>query len=109
VDLLCRKYVAAERLDQWLEQRTRSTYPVGERRTIELQSFTGVDLALPVQRQVLGGLRECHPSSSALRSGLHSSPSSSPCLYQRRVAGRGFALIVGGDCDARLDLPSLRL
>ena len=50
----------AVQLDQRLQQLAALADPVGERGAIQIDAFAGVDLALPVQRQVIGILGHQH-------------------------------------------------
>ena len=60
MELVGAEHMAADSLDQWLEQGARPTDPVGERGAVEIDAFAGVDLALPIQRQVIGILGNQH-------------------------------------------------
>jgi hypothetical protein len=48
--------VARERLDQRIKERRRPTDAVSERRALQGHPLAGVDLRLPIQRQVIGVL-----------------------------------------------------
>jgi hypothetical protein len=52
-------------INQGPEQRTRLSDPVGERRSIQIHALAGIDLALPVQRQVIYILRYQHVSQKS--------------------------------------------
>jgi len=54
------QYVAPEGLDQRVEQMEALAHPLGERRALQLYAFPGVDLRLPVQRQMVRVLRHQH-------------------------------------------------
>ena len=47
-------------LDQRLEQPADLADPVGHGRAVEVDAFTGVDLRLPIERQVVGVLGDQH-------------------------------------------------
>lgn len=54
------QHMPAHGIDQRREEITRSTDPTGKRGAIEVDSFAGVDLRLPVQRLMIGVLRYQH-------------------------------------------------
>ena len=55
----------ADRLDQGLEQERHPADPVGQHRAIDLDPGPGIDVALPVQRQVIAVLRHQHMGEQA--------------------------------------------
>lgn len=50
VDLLRGKHMLADRIDQRIEQPGRLSHPVGQGRTVEIDTGAGIDLALPIKR-----------------------------------------------------------
>ena len=58
VDLRRRDHVAADQLGQRRHQPGDAADPIGERRALQVDALPGVDLRLPVQRQVIEVLRD---------------------------------------------------
>ena len=52
--------VPSDLIDQRREQLTGRAYPSGQSRTAKVYSFPGIDLRLPIQRQVICELRHQH-------------------------------------------------
>jgi hypothetical protein len=50
VDLLGGEHVAADPLDDRLQQPDRLADPIAQGRAVEIEAVAGVDLALPVER-----------------------------------------------------------
>jgi hypothetical protein len=57
VDLLGREHVGADGRHDRIEQPGRLSHPIAQRRAVKLQTFAGIDLALAIQRQVVGVFR----------------------------------------------------
>lgn len=58
VKLLGGHHVAAQRIYQRVEQKETPGDPLGHRGALELDAFTGIDLRLPIERQVVAVLRD---------------------------------------------------
>jgi len=58
MDLACREYMTAQRIDQRGEQSAGSADPSGKRRAVEVDAFTGIDLRLPMKWCVVRELRD---------------------------------------------------
>ncbi len=59
------EHVALEGANQRIEQVEALAHPFGERRAFQLDAFSGVDLRLAVQGQVIGVLRHQHVCEQA--------------------------------------------
>jgi len=58
MELLGGHDVACQRFDQRIEEPETPGHPFGHGGALELNPFTGVDLRLPIQRQVIAVLRD---------------------------------------------------
>jgi hypothetical protein len=65
VDLVGRKYMGTDVVDQWLEQPADLADPVRHGRTVEVDTFAGVNLRLPVEWQMVGILGHQHVREQA--------------------------------------------
>ena len=54
MDLLGGKHLPADPLDDRLQQPDRLAHPIAQRRAVEIEPVARIDLALPVERQVIG-------------------------------------------------------
>jgi hypothetical protein len=54
--------VIANSFNQKSKQFARRAYPSGQRRAVQIDAFAGIDLRLPVERHVVGILRDQHIS-----------------------------------------------
>ena len=52
MDAFGSEHVIADLIDQRHQRRRTRANPVGQRRGVKIDAFVGVDVALPVQRQV---------------------------------------------------------
>lgn len=57
--------LSRQRRDQRLQQGARAAYPVRQRRALQRHALPGVDLALPIQRQMIGILGHQHVGEQA--------------------------------------------
>jgi hypothetical protein len=60
VDLLGSKHLAADPLDDRLQQPDRLAYPIAQCRAVEVEPLASIDLALPIKRQMIGIFRHQH-------------------------------------------------
>lgn len=65
MELACRPHVHANRFHQRVQRLTSGTAPSCQRGTIEIDAFASVDLLLPVERKVVGVLRDQHMGKQA--------------------------------------------
>ena len=60
VQLACAQHVIAHGGYQWGQQFAGRTDPAGQRRAIQIDTFAGIDVGLPVERLVVSVLRHQH-------------------------------------------------
>lgn len=60
MDVACSQHVLARLFDQWREQMAGVAHPISECGAIKLDAFARKDLRLPIQREVIGKLRDQH-------------------------------------------------
>ena len=84
MDALGRKDMSADRLDERHQRGRRRAHPVGERRDIEIDAFSRIDVALPVERQMQAVLGE-QDMGEELRPGP---PARDRVRWGRRLADR---------------------
>ena len=82
---------------QWLQQCRGFADPVGQRRAIQINAFAVEDLALPIQRQVIGVFVDQHMSKKAR--------TWAPTLYRARGQQCLGEAIAAGTGEARAHDP----
>jgi hypothetical protein len=65
VDLLGSKHMAADPLDDRLQQPDCLAYPIAQCRAVEVEPLASIDLALPIKRQMIGIFRYQHMGQHA--------------------------------------------
>lgn len=89
--------VAGERVDQRFEQRCRASYPVGHGGAREVDAFAGIDLRLPVKRQVIGILGDEHVGEE---------PGAGPAALDRHAGQRRLDdAVAGSAAELGADVP----
>jgi len=64
VDLLGGEDVVADAVDDRLQQPDRLANPIAQGRAVEVEAVAGIDLALPVERQMIA--TACRPQRTAM-------------------------------------------
>ena len=92
-----RQDMPGQRIDQRPQQRRRLADPIGQGRALQLDALAGVDLALAVQRQVVGVLGHQHMGEQPRRGAAAADRQA-----RRRGLGDGLAAAAG---ELRPDMP----
>src|SRR6266571_1306221 len=107
MQLVCRHHVTTQCFHQRVQQLTAPAYPVRQSRSFQLHSLTGIDLALTVEREMVGILRNQNMRQQARTSqSARNRPTRCRSLGKPNVSAHGSAFCVA---DARaVDAAALR-